>query len=64
MVRQKLTLAERWQAVGMSNAGFTHIRGAGQMGTPFCNWSYYAACASDWNGWWTFVMWQDPQNYT
>ena len=34
MVRQKLTLAERWQAVGMSNAGFTHIRGAGQTGTP------------------------------
>jgi hypothetical protein len=52
MVRQKLALAESWQAVGMSNAGFTHIRGAGQTGTPFCNWSYYAVCASDWNGWW------------
>jgi IS30 family transposase len=32
MVRRKLTLAERPQAVGMSQAGFSNRRVAGQMG--------------------------------
>ena len=32
MVRQKLTLAERWQGVGMSQADFSNRRVAGQMG--------------------------------
>jgi IS30 family transposase len=32
MVRRKLTLAERSQAVGMSQAGFSNRRVAGQMG--------------------------------
>jgi IS30 family transposase len=32
MVRQKLTLAERWQAVDMSQTGFSNGRLAGQMG--------------------------------
>ena len=31
MVRQKLTLAERWQAVDMSHSGFNYRRVAGQM---------------------------------
>jgi transposase len=26
MVRRKLTIPERWQAVGMDNGGFSHIR--------------------------------------
>jgi IS30 family transposase len=32
MVRPKLTLAERWQAVGVSLASFSNRRVAGQMG--------------------------------
>ena len=32
MVRRKLTLAERWQAVGMSQAGLSNRRVAGTMG--------------------------------
>ena len=32
MVRKKLTLAERWQAVGMSQAGLSNKRVAGQIG--------------------------------
>jgi IS30 family transposase len=31
MVRRKLTLAERWQAVGMSQSGFSNRRVAGQL---------------------------------
>ena len=34
MVRQKLTIAKRWQAVGMSQAGFSSRRVVGQMGVP------------------------------
>jgi IS30 family transposase len=32
MVRRKLTLAERWQAVGMSQADLSNRRVAGTMG--------------------------------
>lgn len=32
MVRQILTLGERWQAVGMLQAGFSERRAVGQMG--------------------------------
>ena len=32
MAMRKLTLAERWQAVGISQAGLSNRRVAGQMG--------------------------------
>ena len=35
MVRETLTLGERWQAVGMLQVGFSKRRVAGQMGVHY-----------------------------
>ena len=35
MVRRTLTLAEKWQSVGMSQAAFSNRRVAGKMGVHY-----------------------------
>jgi len=44
MVRQKLTIAERWQAVGMSQAGFSSRRVVGQMGVHHSEIHHFMQC--------------------
>jgi hypothetical protein len=80
MVRRKLTWAQRWQSVGMSQARFSNIMVAGYIGvhhyvidrplhgrvyrsTPLCNWSSFAAFASNKNGWWTSAIWHTQHSY-